>query len=319
METPPTWVKQLPPLTYEVGKPLADFTTIKVGGPAEVFYAPKDWGEVAAILRAKPADVPLTVLGLGSNMVIRDGGIRGLVLHLAAGCDVVEVKGDSLYAEAGAAAGKAARAAREASLTGLEFFGGIPGSIGGALKMNAGAYGNETFAALKKIWLLDEKGEGREVEPAFVKPKYRGTELPEGWLFKAGLWQLRPGEREAIRQKMREINHARRSSQPLHLPSSGSWFKNVVVTAELKEGLDSRLRGNDGGEVINAWKVVDEAGCRGMRVGGAMVSEEHANFFVNAGGATCKDLEALSQKVAATVKEKLGIVLEREVRMMGEA
>jgi UDP-N-acetylmuramate dehydrogenase len=235
-------------------------------------------------------------------MVIRDGGLRGLVLNLGAGCDAVRVEGDSVFAEAGAANGKAARMAREANLTGLEFFGGIPGSIGGALRMNAGAYGAETFNLLEKIWLLDDKGIEHVEAPDFVKPRYRHTELPAGWIYKAGQWKLAPGDREAIRQKMREINHARSSTQPLHMPSSGSWFKNPIIN----------------GEKTNAWKVVEQAGCRGMTHGGAQVSEQHANFFVNTGGATAKDLDALSKKVEAQVKEKLGIVLEREVRMIGE-
>jgi UDP-N-acetylmuramate dehydrogenase len=315
MVQPAWWPLATPP---EQDKPLAGYTTIKVGGPAEFFYVPANWDEVAQILAAKPADVPLTMLGLGSNMAIRDGGLRGLVLNPGSGCDAVRVEGNSVFAEAGAANGKAARMAREANLTGLEFFGGIPGSIGGALRMNAGAYGSETFNRLEKLWLLDDKGVEHIEAPDFVKPRYRHTELPAGWLYKAGQWKLEVGDREAIRQKMREINHARSSTQPLHMPSSGSWFKNVRLTPELEKRLDSRLRGNGAGEIVNAWRIVEAAGCRGMTHGGAQVSEQHANFFVNTGGATARDLDALSKKVEAQVKEKLGVVLEREVRMIGE-
>ncbi|HEX2859376.1 MAG TPA: UDP-N-acetylmuramate dehydrogenase [Alphaproteobacteria bacterium] len=286
----------------ETNRLIAPLTTIEVGGPADLFYTPASWNEVADIVAARPADLPLTLLGLGSNMVVRDGGLRGLVLHLGKGCDEVRVEDDSVFAEAGAANGKAARAAREANLTGLEFFGGIPGSIGGALRMNAGAYGSETFDKLEKIWVIDDKGATHEVTPDFVRPCYRHTELPAGWVFRAGLWKLQPGDREEIRQRMREINHARSSTQPLHMPSSGSWFKNPMVNGEKK----------------NAWKVVEDAGCRGLKVGGAQVSEQHANFFVNTGGATAKDLDALSREVEKRVQEKLGVVLEREVRMIGE-
>jgi len=224
------------------------------------------------------------------------------VVVLGKGLDKIEVEGDEIYAEAGAATGTAARAAREAGLDGLAFFGGIPGSIGGALRMNAGAYGSETYERLVKLWVMDAAGQVREVAPDFVKPRYRGTELPEGWLYVAGRWKLERAEKEIIREKMREVNRKRSTTQPLHLPSSGSWFKH----AEWK------------GEKTSAWKLVDAAGCRGMRVGGAMVDEQHANFFVNVGNALAKDFEELSEKVEAQIKERLGVVMEREVRWLGE-
>lgn len=314
---PPLWLEALPPLavSYEVGAPLAPFTTIKVGGAAEVLARPAGWGEVAALMAAVPAGVPLIWLGKGSNMVVADGGIVGVVVHLAKGCDAVRVEGDSVYAEAGADTGKAARAARDAGLTGLEFFGGIPGSVGGALRMNAGAYGHETFDALQQVWLLDETGKERQMAPAELKPRYRGTDVPAGWVFKAGLWRLPAGDKDAIRQRMREINHARSGSQPLHLPSSGSWFKNVVLPHDVA-GVGKA------GDKVNAWKVVDAAGCRGWREGGAQVSEQHCNFFVNAGvaegtPATARDLDTLSRRVEAEVHRKLGLVMEREVRFTG--
>lgn len=300
----PGWFEELPAVTggWRRNEPLSAYTTIEVGGPAEVFGAFGNWGEVADFLAWNKGRVPLTLVGKGSNLMVRDGGIKGVVALLGKGCDAVRVEGNEVYAEAGAAMGTAARAAREAGLTGMEFFGGIPGSVGGGLRMNAGAYGSETFNDLKKIFLIDAEGVEHEVEPAFVKATYRHTELPAGWVYKAGVWELRAGEKEAIRQKMREINQARSTTQPLHMPSSGSWFKNPVWN----------------GQKTNAWRVVDAAGCRGMRVGDAQVSEQHANFFVNCGKALAADFEALSVKVEATVKEKLGVVLEREVRWVGE-
>lgn len=300
----PKWFAELPPVSggWRRNEPLAPYTTIEVGGPAEVFGAFGDWNEVKAFLAWNVGRIPLTLMGKGSNILIRDGGIKGVVALLGKGCDAVRVEGDEVYAEAGAAMGTAARAAREAGLTGLEFFGGVPGSIGGGLRMNAGAYGSETFLDLKKIWVIDDEGGEREVEPAFVKASYRHTDLPLGWVYKAGLWKLRPGDKEAIRQRMREINQARSTTQPLHMPSSGSWFKNPVWN----------------GEKTNAWKVVDAAGCRGLRVGDAQVSEQHANFFVNCGKALARDFEELSQRVEQTVREKLGVALEREVRWVGE-
>ncbi len=304
----PEWLGELPEgPVYSCNVPLADYTTIKVGGPAEVLAEVSDWAQMAELVRwCNARAVPLTPVGKGSNMVIRDGGLPGVVVPLGKGLDAVRVEGTTLYAEAGAANGTAARAAREAGLEGIAFFGGIPGSIGGALRMNAGAYGFETFDKLVRLWVLDADGEEREVEPAFVAPRYRGTALPAGWLYKAGEWQLVPGDKEDIRKQMQEINRARSSSQPLHMPSSGSWFKNVERN----------------GEKVNAWRIVDEAGCRGMRVGGAQVSEQHANFFVNAGAkegvsATAVEFEALSQAVEAQVLARLGIVMEREVRFVG--
>ncbi len=306
----PAWWGLLPHglagAVFRRNEPMAGWTTLKVGGPAEVWAVFDGWDVLAAFLKLKAADetlraVPLTIVGGGSNLMVRDGGIPGIVVPLGAGFDAVRVDGDRVYAEAGASCGKAARAAREAGLTGLEFFGGIPGNVGGALRMNAGAYGAETYDALETLWALDAGGGLRELAPACVAPRYRATELPEGWVYKAGLWRLAAGDKEGIRQRMREINHARSSSQPLHMPSSGSWFKNPVVD----------------GVKTNAWKIVDAAGCRGMTVGGAQVSGQHANFFVNTGGARAADFEALSLQVEATVREKLGVALEREVRWSG--
>ena len=304
----PVWFEALPEgPVYTRNVPLADYTTIKVGGPAEVMAEVTDWAQMAALVRwCNAHGVALTPVGKGSNMVVRDGGIAGVVVPLGKGLDAVRVEGNRLYAEAGAANGTAARAAREAGLEGVAFFGGIPGSIGGALRMNAGAYGFETFDKLQRLWLLDADGVEREVEPDFVAPRYRGTALPMGWLYKAAEWELTPGDKEEIRKQMQEINRARSTSQPLHMPSSGSWFKNVVRN----------------GEKVNAWRIVDEAGCRGMRVGGAQVSEQHANFFVNAGAkegtpATAAEFELLSQKVEAQILERLGITMEREVRFTG--
>lgn len=309
----PDWFDDLPQgaATYVRNVALADYTTIRVGGPAEVMATVADWDGMAELVRwTNTHAVPLTLIGKGSNMVIRDGGIAGVVAHIAKGFDVVEVDGDAIYAEAGAACGTVARAAREAELEGMAFFGGIPGSVGGALRMNAGAYGHETYARMDKLWVMDADGEVQEVEPDFVAPRYRGTALPQGWIYKAARWRLMRGNKDEIRKQMQEINRARSTSQPLHLPSSGSWFKNVT-----------RVPGRDG-ETVNAWRIVDEAGCRLMRVGGAMVSEQHANFFVNIGvtegrSATAEDFEQLSQQVEAQVKERLGIEMEREVRFTG--
>lgn len=311
----PEWFSELPAAagTFTCNVPLAKLTTIEVGGPAEVFAEFAGWDGLKAFLRwnsARAKPVPLTLMGKGSNMVIRDGGMAGVVAVLGKGFDAVAIDGDTVYAEAGAALGTVARAAREEGLDGVAFFGGIPGSVGGGLRMNAGAYGGETFNDLKKIWLIDDKGDEHEMAPDFVHPRYRHTDVPAGWLYKAGLWQLPRGDKEEIRQKMRAVNHSRSTTQPLHMPSSGSWFKNPVLTVDGELG--------KAGEKVNAWRVVDAAGCRGWTHGGAQVSDMHCNFFVNTGNALCDDFEVLSQRVEAEILAKLGIVIEREVRFVGE-
>lgn len=315
----PDLIARLPRIegaTYTANVPLAPYTTIEVGGPAEVLAVFENWPAVQAFLKNKPVDVPFTIIGKGSNMVVADAGIKGVVAHFAKGLDAVRIDGNTVYAEAGAACGTVARNAREAGLAGLEFFGGIPGSVGGALRMNAGAYGHETFHTLTRLYLLDDQGNEHAVEPAYVNARYRHTELPQGWLYKAAEWVQQPGDKEAIRARMQEINRARSTTQPLALPSSGSWFKNPTLPHDV-EGVGKT------GEKVNAWKVSDAAGCRGKRVGGAAVSEQHANFFVNigakegTGSATAADLMELSKQVQEQVKTRLGITLETEVRIIG--
>ncbi len=322
--TPP-WFNTLPAgPAYALNYPLAPETTIQVGGPAQVWAPVVNWAQVAALRAFATAhNVPFTLLGKGSNMVVNDGGIAGIVLPLGKGCDGVTVEGTTLVAEAGAACGTAARAAREAGLAGLAFFGGIPGSIGGALRMNAGAYGSETFQAITEVYLLDANGRDVVQHPSALQPRYRATTLPEGWLYKGARWQLTPGDKEAIRQQMREINQARTTSQPLHLPSSGSWFKNVPVTLENIGVLQRIWPEATVGGVVNAWRVVAAAGCRGWREGGAQVSEQHCNFFVNSGlkegqSATAAAFDLLSIKVEAAVLAQFGVTLQREVRFCGE-
>lgn len=288
--------------TIEFDVPLKNYTTVKIGGPAEIWLQPLDFDDLANFIHNKPQHIPLTVLGEGSNMLIRDGGIPGAVVHLHRGFDAVEVNDTFITAEAGASCGKVARAAREAGLTGLEFFCGIPGSVGGAVRMNAGAYGDETVDNLREISVITDQGQRKTIAPTALDFKYRSSGLPPGWVITSAVFELKQGDKEQIRAGMRQINRERSTSQPLHLPSSGSWFKNPT----LPDGTKGK-----------AWQVVSDAGCRGMQVGEAQVSEKHSNFFVNLGGATSCDMEALSDKVQAIVKEKLNIELQREVRFTG--
>ena len=303
---------QLPKIrgTYLFNEPLASYTTMKIGGPADVLFQPADVDDFIHFWKNKPVDVPVMFLGEGSNMMVRDGGVRGVVVRLGgagagvgSGVNDVLVNGHVIEAYAGATSGKVARAAREHSLTGVEFLCGIPGSIGGALKMNAGAYGQETVDCLTSVDVVNEKGDVITLQPAELNFKYRHSDLPEGWAFLKATFTLKEGNKDEIRNRMRDINKNRATSQPLNMPSSGSWFKNPK-----REDLG----------IIHAWQAVQKAECQGLQLGQAQVSEKHANFFVNLGGAKAADMEALSEQVEAKIKEKFGIVMHREVRIVGE-
>lgn len=312
----PNWLDALRSLGMEVqeGVSLAGMTTMGVGGAAEALVGVRGWEDMAAVVRiCGAAGVPVAVLGKGSNVLVADAGVRGAVVVLERVCDGVRVEGNSIYAEAGAALGTVARAARDAGLGGLAFFGGIPGSVGGALRMNAGAYGQETFDALTDVWVLDGEGTehhwAREEAQGRLRWGYRHVELPEGWMFKAARWALAAADKEEIRQAMRQINESRRTSQPLHMKSSGSWFRNPVLVVDGPLG--------KAGEKVNAWRVSDAAGCRGLRVGGAQVSEQHTNFFVNVGDATAADFMALDALVRGKIREAFGLEMVREVKLLG--
>ncbi len=298
-------LKKLPEVRgrYQENVKLAPLTTIKVGGVADVVFEPVDLTDLQVFIKGLPADIPFMILGEGSNVMLKDGGVRGVVIRLRKCLNSVEVEGLNVIAESGATGGKVARIAREYGLTGAEFLCGIPGSIGGALKMNAGAYGHETVDILTEVEVMTRDGELLKLKPKELDFSYRSSQLPQGSLFVKAVFTLRHGEKEEIRNRMREINKNRATSQPLNLPSSGSWFKNVI---------------NEDGTVKHAWEIVSEAGCRGMRVGDAQVSMKHCNFFVNLGEATAEDMMLLSEKVEAQVEERLGIKLEREVRFIGE-
>lgn len=288
---------------YIENAPLAPLTTLKIGGPADVMYTPVDLVDLQHFLKNLPDNIPYIVLGEGSNLMLRDGGIKGVVVRMDKALNSVDVSGIEVVAGAGATGGKVARSAREFNLTGAEFLCGIPGSVGGALKMNAGAYGHETVDILKEIQIVTRQGELQNISPEALKFSYRHSEIPEGALFTQATFILKKGDKDDIRSRMREINKNRATSQPLNMPSSGSWFKNVTLPNGTKK---------------HAWQVVEEAGCRGMRIGDAQVSEKHCNFFVNLGSATAKDMQKLTEKVEAQVQDTLGITLEREVRFIGE-
>lgn len=277
--------------------PLKDGTWFRVGGPAEVLFRPADIEDLAHFLKDLPEDVPLTVLGVGSNMLIRDGGVPGVVVKLGAAFSTITVRENSLIAGASALDLNIARAARDAGLAGLEFLSGIPGSLGGALRMNAGAYGGEMRQILTSVTAVDRKGRLQTVGPEIMGFAYRHSAAPADWIFVSATLRGAPGVPEAIGARMKEIQDKRTASQPVREKTSGSTFANP--------------------EGHKAWELIDKAGCRGLRVGGAMISDQHCNFMINTGTATAADLENLGEEVRRRVKAMSGIDLRWEVQRIG--
>jgi UDP-N-acetylmuramate dehydrogenase len=278
--------------------PLADITWFRVGGPAEVLFTPADEADLAYFLTRKPAGVPVTIIGLGSNLLVRDGGVPGVVIRLGRGFGAIKREGDArLRAGTAVPDVKVARAAAEAGIAGLAFYRGIPGSIGGALRMNAGAHGRETKDVLVAARAVDPEGNVRTLTLSDMKFTYRHSGVPETWIFTEALLQGTPGDPERIVEEMDEVAEYREQNQPIKERTGGSTFKNPAGSS--------------------AWKLIDEAGCRGLRVGGAKVSEMHCNFLINDRDATAEDVERLGETVRARVKASCGVVLEWEIIRIG--
>ena len=282
-------------------EPMKQHTSFRVGGPAEVLFLPQSEEELVLALKlAKEASVPCTVIGNGSNLLVKDGGLRGLTIKLGEPFSGIKVEGDLITAQAGESLARLSRAALDAGLTGLEFASGIPGSVGGGMAMDAGAYGGELKDVCVRARLLDpETFEIADVPVADLCMGYRSTRmLKTGELVLEASFRLQKGEYYAIRDKMDDLNQRRRDKQPLNYPSAGSTFK--------------RPEGHFAGQLI------EQAGLKGTRVGGAQVSEKHAGFIINAGGATAKDILDLIELVTRRVFEQSGVRLEPEVRILGE-
>jgi UDP-N-acetylmuramate dehydrogenase len=278
---------------------LADVTWFRVGGPAEVLFSPADEEDLAYFLSRLPAAVPVTVVGLGSNLIVRDGGVPGVVIRLAGkGFGTIAVE-DGARVRAGAATPdvKVARAAADASIDGLAFYRGIPGGIGGALRMNAGAHGGETTDVLVEARGVDRQGEIRVFSHADMGFAYRHSSAPADVIFTQALFQGRPGDQAAIQAEMERVTEAREAAQPIKEKTGGSTFKNPP--------------GN------KAWKLIDAAGCRGLVIGDAQVSEMHCNFLINRGKATAADIENLGEEVRRRVRENSGVELEWEIKRIG--
>jgi len=293
----------LPPVRGEVlrREALAPFTWFRVGGPAEAVFLPADEADLSAFLEALSPEIPLLTLGVGSNVIIRDGGLRGVVIRLPAKPfgQIEVLDGHRLRAGAAALDASLAKAAAQAGLTGLEFFSGIPGSIGGALAMNAGCYGAETKDVLVKARAMDRSGHVRTLTAADFRFSYRRNGLSEPLIFLDATVQGAPADPVAIEDRMREIAAKREAAQPIREKTGGSTFKNPPGHS--------------------AWALVDQAGMRGARRGGAMVSEKHANFLINTGEASAADLEGLGEDVRAAVLARCGVELEWEIKRLGES
>ncbi|MEE8305907.1 MAG: UDP-N-acetylmuramate dehydrogenase [Gammaproteobacteria bacterium] len=284
--------------TYEADVPMANLTWFRVGGPAEVLFKPANEDDLVHFLQNKPDDLSVCVIGVGSNLLVRDGGISGVVIKLSKGFSGYRMDGDVLHAGAATPDMKIALSMQEEGIAGLEFLRGVPGTLGGAVRMNAGAYESEIKDVFVACFAIDMDGERHLFGPDDVKFSYRHSDIPEGWIVTRIALQGRADDPTAIGARMSDIADAREGSQPTRSRTGGSTFKNP----------DAR----------KAWELIDEAGCRGLKVGDAQVSEQHCNFLINLGGATATDLENLGNEVRRRVKQTSGIDLEWEIRIVGE-
>jgi len=258
--------------------PLKDLTWFRAGGPAEVLYSPADEADLAYFLKTAPSDIPVTIIGLGSNLLVRDGGIEGVVIRLGRGFGEIKVEdGSRLRAGAAVPDVKVARAAADAGIAGLSFYRGIPGCVGGALRMNGGAHGRETKEVVVEARAVDRQGNIHVLPVAELHYQYRHCGAPEDFIFTEALFQGEPGDREAISAEMDKITESREATQPIKSRTGGSTFKNPVGH--------------------KAWQLVDTAGCRGLKIGDAQVSEMHCNFLINLGNASAANIETLGETV----------------------
>jgi UDP-N-acetylmuramate dehydrogenase len=296
-----TLIERLPKVRGRLTEnaPLSGITWFRVGGPAEVMFRPADRGDLADFLGRLPRDVPVTVIGVGSNLLVRDGGVSGVVLRLGRGFAEIDVKGTDVRVGAAALDINVARMAADAGLAGLEFLSGIPGTMGGALRMNAGAYGRELVDVIGAGEALDRQGRLHNLDKSALGLTYRHSAVPEDWIFLSAELKAEAGERAKIIAKLADIQAAREASQPIRSRTGGSTFANPAGH--------------------KAWQLIDQAGCRGLRIGGAMVSEKHTNFLINTGTATAADIETLGETVRRRVREMSGIELRWEIRRIGTA
>ena len=276
---------------------IADLVWFRVGGPAEVMFRPADRDDLSDFMRSRPRDVPVMAIGVGSNLLVRDGGVDGVVIRCGRGLSEISVEGDLITAGAGALDGNVALTAQQHGLGGVEFLSGIPGTIGGGLRMNAGAYGREMVDVLVEAEAVDGEGKVHTVGPKDLGFRYRHCSAPEDWIFTKAVLRAERADPAVIAARTQEIRDKREATQPVRARTGGSTFKNPAGHS--------------------AWQLVDQAGCRGLARGGARVSERHTNFLINEGGATAADIEDLGDDVIARVRALTGITMEWEIKRIG--
>ncbi len=305
-------IQNLPPVrgTLTADRPLADLTWLRVGGPADALFQPADLSDLQAFLANLPLDVPVFPMGVGSNLIVRDGGIRGVVIRLGRGFNAIETNDNTVTAGAAALDAHVARKSAEAGLD-LTFLRTIPGSIGGAVRMNAGCYGSYVADHLIEITCVSRAGDLHTIAAADLNLAYRSSTLPDGMIIISAKFSAKSGNPTALDTRMTDQIAKRDASQPTKDRSAGSTFRNPA-------GFSSTGLSNDSME-LKAWKVIDDAGMRGAKIGGAQMSPMHSNFLVNTGGASATDLEELGELVRKRVLHHSGITLQWEILRVGES
>jgi UDP-N-acetylmuramate dehydrogenase len=283
--------------TYAENAPLKDLVWFRAGGNAEVLFRPADAEDLAAFLVAKPSDMRVSVIGVGSNLLVRDGGIPGVVVRLPGAFGKIAVEGTRVRVGAAALDAAVARQAAEAGIGGMEFLRGIPGTVGGALRMNAGCYGREIKDIFVEAIAIDGRGNKHVLTPTDMGFVYRKSQVPGDFIFVEAVFEGEKGDATEIKARMNALVEQRESTQPVKSKTGGSTFKNPPGH--------------------KSWQLIDEAGCRGLMRGAAQVSEKHCNFLINTGDATAADIEGLGEEVRAQVKAKFGIELEWEIKRVG--
>jgi UDP-N-acetylmuramate dehydrogenase len=278
-------------------QPLAELTWFRVGGPAQILFMPEDEDDLAYMLAHLPAEIPVTVMGLGSNLIVRDGGVPGVVIRLGRGFGEIAIEDVRVRAGAALPDVKVARTAQEAGIAGLSFLRGIPGAIGGALRMNGGAYGRETKDTLIEARAVDRAGRVHVLGNADMHYAYRHCGAPDDYIFTQASFRGERGDPAVIAAEMDKITESREATQPIKSRTGGSTFKNPPGR--------------------KAWQLIEAAGCRGLRIGDAQVSDMHCNFLINLGKATAADIETLGEAVRRRVKEGSGIDLDWEIKRIG--
>jgi UDP-N-acetylmuramate dehydrogenase len=295
-----TLIERLPKVKgkYRENVELGKKTWFNTGGSAEILYHPDSASDLAYFIKNIDKDIPIFVLGAGSNTLIRDGGIKGVVIKLAREFSYINLKGDKAICGAAALNFNVANFLFENAKSGCEFLSGIPGSIGGGIAMNAGAYGNDFANVLEKVKAISPDGDIIELSNSDIGFKYRGNNLPQGFIFTEAIFTIKSENKQLIKEEMDRIKFARENTQPIHAKTSGSTFKNTASN--------------------KAWELIDKAGCRGLKVGNAYISEKHCNFIINEENATAKDIEDLGNMVIDKVKNQSGVTLEWEIERVGE-